>query len=148
MLGLVNSDFAVVILDSIGFGLVVQLLMRGLVGLFLDSSAVFDTCLQHTIRATDVHGMEVPHLGPCDSIAAHQSIEGFKSRRLETLGRGVNKDLPAIRSDEPWLTLRTTRGSTPDRSRTHVQVLVRNFTAKQTLLRTPYDNLLCLLRSE
>ena len=110
VLALVDGDFAIVILDSIGFGLVVQLLRRGFVGLFLNPGAVLDGCLQHTIRATDVHGMEAPHLGPFAVIVGLQRVEGFKSRRLETVDRGVNTDLSAIRSEVTWLAPRKQAG--------------------------------------
>ena len=74
VLALVDGDLAVVVLHSIGFGLVVQLLRRGFVGLFLNPGAVFGSCLQHTIRATDVHGMEAPHLGPFAAIVSLQRV--------------------------------------------------------------------------
>jgi hypothetical protein len=103
MLGLVNSDFTVVILDSIGLGLVIQLLRRGFVGLFLDPGAVLGGCLQHTIRATNVHRMEATHLGlyaaKCPSTKSRRLHE---STELEAPNRvTARKDLSAIRSRGP-----------------------------------------------
>lgn len=83
VLALVDGNFAVVVLDSIGFGLVVQLLRRRFVGLFLDPGAVLSCCLQHTIRATDVHGMEAPHLGP---FAAIVSLQRAARLQVEKVG--------------------------------------------------------------
>jgi hypothetical protein len=81
VLALVDSDLAVVVLDSIGFGLVVQLLRRGFVGLLLNSCAILGSCLEHTIRATDIDGMEAPHLGPFAATVNLQRLARLQVRK-------------------------------------------------------------------
>lgn len=63
VLGLVDGYLAVVVLDAICLGLVVQLLKCGLVGLSLHSVAMLGRSLQHAIGASDVEGEEEPHIG-------------------------------------------------------------------------------------